>query len=610
MALHTETTIFIGGEQILAYEQYTLNQNLGAHNTFELTCRLEMLENAAGEITADSQNFLGETITIRTVSAFESEDYSPFEFKGIITKVKNNKNVKKPNSDVIIFSGFSTSIIADDGRHYTSYIDTALPDILSTTFQAYDQSKLTTNINPTNSDVLHYSVQHKESAFTYASRLACQYGEWFYYDGQQLVFGSPESSDVIDLKYGVNLQEFSVNLIPSPLNYKFFTNDYLTEESLEKSTLEVSTGAEGLNAIVSGKSDQIYTKETNYFVNTFNDPQHRQRFDKQVESFKKAEESKQVQITGICDNPGVYIGKVINVIDGEINQGSYRITSVDHFANENGDYINSFEGVSASANTYPLTDPSSFPVSNTQIAKVIDNVDPDGMSRVIVQFPWQVTSNTFSPWLRVLTPHSGANKGMHFIPEINDEVIIGFEGGNAERPYVMGSFYTGVNKPEEWQTDANNVKAIRTRSGHTIELNDTEGEEKINIYDNDGSIITFDTQEKSLTINATENLKLSAKNIQLVAQENIDIQAQGNLQTATEGDTSILVQGSTTVQSTGTVDVSSDAGIAIEATSSAELKGQSVNVEGKTKATLKGMQTKVEGQMTAIQGAGGKVDVM
>ena len=603
MALQTEITIYIGSERILAYEQYTLTQNLGTHNTFELVCRLEMLENAAGEITTDSQNFLGETITIRTAPAFESPDYSPFEFKGIVTKVQNNKDVKRPNSDVIIFSGASTSIIADDGRHYNSYTDQGLPDILNTVFQVYDQSKLTTSINPAYTDVLHYSVQHKQSAFGYASRLAAQYGEWFYYDGQQLVFGTPESSEAINLKYGVNLQEFSVNLIPSPLGYKFFTNDYLTEESFEKSTFEVSSGADGLNAIVSGKSEEIYTQETNYFVNTYNDPEHRNRFDKQVEAFKKAEESKQVQITGVCDNPGVYIGKIINVTDGEVNQGSYRITSVSHFANENGDYINRFQGVSASANTYPLTDPSSFPVSNTQIAKVTDNVDPDGMSRIMVQFPWQVENNMFSPWLRVLTPHSGLNKGMHFIPEINDEVIIGFEGGNAERPFVMGSFYTGNNKPDDWQTDANNVKAIRTRSGHTIELNDTEGEEKINIYDNEGSIIIFDTQAKSLTINATETIDIAAKNINITAEENITLGAQGNIETASEGDTAIQAQGNIDVQATGDASLTSSGAVAVEAASDATVKGANAVISGQASAELSGAQAKVAGSaMTEVSG--------
>ena len=103
----------------------------------------------------------------------------------------------------------------------------------------------------------------------------------------------------------------------------------------------------------------------------------------------------------------------------------------------------------------------------------------------------------------------------------------------------------------KFQTDANNFKAIRTRSGHTIELNNTEGEEKINIYDNEGSIITFDTQAKSLTINATENIEIGAKNIKIVAEENIDIQAKGNITKAAEGDVSIQSKGATDIQGNG-----------------------------------------------------------
>ena len=103
---------------------------------------------------------------------------------------------------------------------------------------------------------------------------------------------------------------------------------------------------------------------------------------------------------------------------------------------------------------------------------------------------------------------------------------------------MMGSFHTGKNKADDWQTDANNIKAIRTRSGHTIELNDTEGEEMINIYDNDGSLISFDTQAQSLSITATEELKISAKNVVISAEEDIVIGAKGNLDMAAEGDAS------------------------------------------------------------------------
>ena len=220
-----------------------------------------------------------------------------------------------------------------------------------------------------------------------------------------------------------------------------------------------------------------------------------------------------------------------------------------------------------------------------------------------------MATNTFSPWLRVLTPHSGLDKGMHFIPEIGDDVIVGFEVGNAERPYVMGSFYTGINKPEEWQTDANNVKAIRTRSGHTIELNDTEGEEKINIYDNEGSIITFDTQAKSLTINATETIDIAAKNINISAEENITIGAQGNIEIASDGDTAMQAEGAIDIQANGDASLTSSGAVAVEAASDATVKGANAVVSGQTSAELSGAQAKVAGSaMTEVSGAVVKIN--
>jgi len=174
----------------------------------------------------------------------------------------------------------------------------------------------------------------------------------------------------------------------------------------------------------------------------------------------------------------------------------------------------------------------------------------------------------------------------------------------------MGSLYNGNAKPEEWKTEANDVKAIRTRSGHTIELNDTDGEEKINIYDNEGSIITFDTQAKSLYITATENIEFTAKNIKMIAEENIELEAKGALKTASEKDTSIVAKGKVALQAQKDITANSDAKITIVATTDAAISGQNVKAEGKVGAELKGMQTKVAGQMTAIQGASGKIDVM
>src|SRR5690606_4098357 len=113
--------------------------------------------------------------------------------------------------------------------------------------------------------------------------------------------------------------------------------------------------------------------------------------------------------------------------------------------------------------------------------------------------------------------------GFHFIPEVNEEVLIGFEGGNAEHPYMMGSLYNGSGKANAFKSEKNDVKAIKTRSGHTFELNDANGSESITITDKNGNIITIDTANNNITISALENMSLNAKNMQINVEENLDV---------------------------------------------------------------------------------------
>lgn len=76
-----------------------------------------------------------------------------------------------------------------------------------------------------------------------------------------------------------------------------------------------------------------------------------------------------------------------------------------------------------------------------QTAIVSDAADPRLLGRVRVRYPWQV-GKLGSPWVRVLTPFSTANGDcIHFQPKVGDEVMIGYVGGNIERPYVIGSLF-------------------------------------------------------------------------------------------------------------------------------------------------------------------------
>ncbi len=605
MALQSTTSIYIGGNEIATFKRFVLHQQLDSHHMLELVCRMDVLEDLSTDLGESSKNFLGETLTVQVSALDNFEGYKELEFKGLVTQIKTIKGYEASSGDEIVIKAQSPTFLADDGPHYASYNDVSLSEILDKTFRDYDASKLELLVQPNNDNPLHYSVQHNESAYDYTSRLAALYGEWFYYNGKQLVFGTPNTEE-LDLTYGFDLKEYNLSLLPQPHNYKYYTTDYLQDEVHEKDAKEITAGANGYNGFVSNKANEIYNKETKVWHNPYNDPQSKQRLDASIELQKKAIEIKQVKLNGVSDNPGVALGNIV-IVEGS----RYRVTGITHTNSENGDYTNRFEAITAEFDAYPNTNINAFPKSETQTAIVMDNLDPEGLGRVKVQFPWQKIVGEATPWIRIVSPHAGVDKGFHFIPELGEEVLVGFEGGNAERPYMMGSLYNGSEKPESWKTDGNDIKAIRTRSGHTIEFNDTNGEEKINIYDNEGSIITFDTKAKSLYITATENIEFTAKNIKMVVEENIDIQAKGNIDVASEGDMAVLSKGKTSMQAEGNTSIKSKASLALEAKTNASIKGQDVLVEGKLGAELIGTQTKVAGKaMVVVQGASGKIDVV
>ncbi|WP_027392106.1 type VI secretion system Vgr family protein [Aquimarina latercula] len=474
MALQSKLDIYIGDTPITSFKKFSLRQKITEHHDFELICRTDVLEQLSGEMVSQTKNFLGESFVVQIKPLGFIGGYKELAFKGIVTSVNSTKGFQNSTGDSVVISGKSSSIIADDGPHYASHNDVPLSDILQKTFQGYDISMLALSFDPTKTDALHYSVQQNESSYEYATRLAAQYSEWFYYNGNTLVFGNAKY-DTVPLSYGIDLQEFSLELAPKPNKYKYFTNDYLTDEQHEKSTAEVNTGVNGYNQFTNDKSESIFSKETAVYINSYDDAKLKQRLDTHVIQQKKATIVNQVIVKGKSDNPGVNLGDVVTIQDDMTGYGSFRIIKVTHTASENGKYYNEFEGITAELDVYPNTDMMAFPKSETQVATVMENVDPDGLSRIRVQFPWQKPYGEITPWLRVVSPHAGGEKGFHFIPEKGEEVLIGFEGGNAERPYVMGSMYTGTAQPGAFQSDANDIKAIQSRSGTKLVLDDKEG---------------------------------------------------------------------------------------------------------------------------------------
>lgn len=152
------------------------------------------------------------------------------------------------------------------------------------------------------------------------------------------------------------------------------------------------------------------------------------------------------------------------------------------------------------------------------IGVVTNNVDPDNLGRVKVSFPW-LSAKDSSHWARIASPMAGKGRGIFFIPEVDDEVLVGFEHGMMDKPYILGALWNGVDKPPEKKDKKVNRRTIKTSSGHVICLDDTKGKEKIEIIDKsaDNSII-IDTAKNTITIAAKKDITIQASDGKLVLE--------------------------------------------------------------------------------------------
>lgn len=152
-------------------------------------------------------------------------------------------------------------------------------------------------------------------------------------------------------------------------------------------------------------------------------------------------------------------------------------------------------------------------VHGVVVGIVTNNKDPDGIGRVKVKFPWLSTEDE-SAWARVTSPMAGKKRGIFFLPEVDDEVLVVFEHGDVNMPYIIGSLWNGVDLPPETNNDGkNNIRMIKSRSGHTITIDDTDGGEKIEIADKTGNnTITIDTKNNKISFKSDKDIEISAPN--------------------------------------------------------------------------------------------------
>jgi len=204
-------------------------------------------------------------------------------------------------------------------------------------------------------------------------------------------------------------------------------------------------------------------------------------------------------------------------------------------------------------------------MSGVMVAVVTGNEDPDGLGRVKVKFP-TMSEGYESFWARVAAPGAGASRGMVWIPEVGDEVLVAFEGGDRQHPFVVGGLWNGSDKPPPIKVKSGKLerRALVSRDGNEMYMNDEEGKSALGMR-TAGDEVTLDLSRTDKRINWTSKGK-------------IILSADSDIEITTSGKVKISGDGGVEITSAAQAKLSGDGGVEVGTTGIAKVKGSQVQL--------------------------------
>lgn len=515
------TKVTVKGEE-QKFVSLHLRQGFNRHHTFTVVVNYLSPNNTFQQTLEKFIGYIGETASISFVHRQTGESY---DFEGIITQVEMVGSMGETGG--VAIHGTSPTILYENNRTLDSWMDQSLSTIIKEATQEYGKVNLVSN--PKYAAPIPYMAQYNESVFDFMNRLSALYGEWFYYDGTKVYFGKPDRDNTEKIVYDMDLEEVRLvaNLVPG----KSARYDYVAQENKQHNadTPAKPDGMNDLQSIAHSCSEKAYTAKTTSAA----DPHvtDKAELDEQMRIVKNASGANLLNIKGIGKTCRIRIGEIIDVSFPDRMKlpplGKFRIVGIEHEVRRDGHYSNSFVGVPDSTVHIPVPD-AKRPLALPELATVKENNDDKGQGRVKVAFDWQKNGKTTN-WIRVQTPNAGVsgavpkNRGWVFVPEVGDQVMVSYEHGNPDRPYVTGSvFHSGSGKGGDKD---NKVKSIITRSGNAIVFDDETG--SIVITDQTGKQLIMLDGTDAITVMAKKSITLTneAESVIVMDDKSIGLQA-------------------------------------------------------------------------------------
>lgn len=502
--------ITIGGfTQNVVYYDLQLSQKMADHHHFSFVWQYtgKAIINPADQAKA-MRKYLGDEV----IFTFKSLTGIKLMSKGIINNLTSIDLHGSPAG--LHVTGISHTIVLDDMAKSRTYLERSLDDIALSIFaegpgEFYQRDA----IRSTYLKEFKYMAQYNETSFNFLKRLATRYGQWFYFDGMRMQLGQT-SQTKIRLINGASLHSFKIEANMSAHKISLAGYDYNNAEGMRNAAARTSTGSKDSFASVIGFNQGTIAQPELSIGAYTNNAQSKEEVDEMVKLQTAGSDANSVYYSGISYFP-LGLGQVFTIVNQTVEHELIVIEST-HHSQVHGNYTCEFKAIPADVATPHYTNVHAFAKAETQPAKVKDNNDPEGLGRVKVAFYW-ANGSTSSDWIRMIQPHSGAGKGFYFIPEIGEEVLVGFEGGNAQCPYVMGTHYNGQAK-SDFYDENNRIKGWKLLFGQLFKFIEKVG---IWLSDPSGNEIHLDEENKNINMTSPETVTIRAKNIVFEATESI-----------------------------------------------------------------------------------------
>lgn len=162
-------------------------------------------------------------------------------------------------------------------------------------------------------------------------------------------------------------------------------------------------------------------------------------------------------------------------------------------------------------------------------ALVSDLVDPDKRGRIKVRFPsFGADGAAVSAWATLLSPYADSDQGLEILPEVDSQVVVGFEAGDPQRPYIVGACWNGKAALPQAAAPANNLRTLKTRSGSRLEFDDANGAAKVTLSMQSGHQLVLDDAAQSVTLTHSNGCKIEiniAGQVTVTANATLEVNA-------------------------------------------------------------------------------------